>query len=68
MNTPSAPSASAPSSNAVLLSGQQVRPFQLDANQGSISFSALNSSSLYGSAAGATALRADGVHDITGRA
>jgi uncharacterized protein (DUF1501 family) len=47
-----------PSSNAVLLSGQQVRPFQLDANQGSISFSALNSSSLYGSAAGATALRA----------
>jgi len=47
-----------PSSNAVLLSGQQVRPFQLDANQGSIAFSALGSNSLYGSAAGATALRA----------
>jgi uncharacterized protein (DUF1501 family) len=46
-----------PSSSAVLLSGQQVRPFQLDANQGSIAFSALGSNSLYGSAAGATALR-----------
>jgi uncharacterized protein (DUF1501 family) len=46
-----------PSSNAVLLSGQQVRPFQLDASQGSIAFSALGASSLYGSAAGATALR-----------
>jgi uncharacterized protein (DUF1501 family) len=47
-----------PSSNAVLLSGQQVRPFQLDASQGSIAFSALGANSLYGSAAGATALRA----------
>jgi uncharacterized protein (DUF1501 family) len=47
-----------PSSSAVLLSGQQVRPFQLDASQGSIAFSALGANSLYGSAAGATALRA----------
>jgi uncharacterized protein (DUF1501 family) len=46
-----------PSSSAVLLSGQQVRPFQLDASQGSIAFSALAANSLYGSAAGATALR-----------
>jgi uncharacterized protein (DUF1501 family) len=46
-----------PSSSAVLLSGQQVRPFQLDASQGSIAFSALGANSLYGSAAGATALR-----------
>jgi uncharacterized protein (DUF1501 family) len=44
--------------NAVLLSGQQIRPFQLDVTQGSIAFSGLASNSLYGSATGAAALRA----------
>ena len=44
--------------NAVFLSGQTVQPFQIDPAQGSIAFSALNAGSLYGSAAGASALRA----------
>ncbi len=44
------------SGNAVFLSGQQIQPFQLDVNQGSIGFTALTSNSLYGSAAGASAL------------
>ena len=42
---------------AVFLSGQVVQPFQLDPTQGSIAFNALNAGSLYGSAAGANALR-----------
>jgi uncharacterized protein (DUF1501 family) len=45
------------SGNAVFLSGQQVQPFQLDVNQGSVPFSALSANSLYGSVAGSTALR-----------
>ncbi|HQR57689.1 MAG TPA: DUF1501 domain-containing protein, partial [Burkholderiaceae bacterium] len=43
--------------SAVFLSGQTVQPFQIDPTQGSIAFGALNANSLYGSAAGATALR-----------
>ncbi len=43
--------------NAVFLSGQTVQPFQIDPAQGSIPFNALNTGALYGSAAGATALR-----------
>jgi uncharacterized protein (DUF1501 family) len=43
--------------NAVFLSGQQVQSFQLDVTQGSIAFAALAANSLYGSAAGASALR-----------
>jgi uncharacterized protein (DUF1501 family) len=42
--------------SAVFLSGQLVRPFQIDPAQGSIAFGPLNSGALYGSAAGATAL------------
>lgn len=47
------------SGNAVFLSGQQVLPFQLDVNQGSIGFGALlgGTPTLFGSAAGSTALR-----------
>jgi len=43
--------------NAVFLSGQLVQPFQIDPAQGSIPFGALNAGTLYGSAAGAAALR-----------
>ncbi|MEP6609918.1 MAG: DUF1501 domain-containing protein, partial [Burkholderiaceae bacterium] len=45
--------------NAVFLSGQQVQPFQLDVTQGSVGFSGLTGGAptLYGSAAGSTALR-----------
>ena len=43
--------------SAVFLSGQTVQPFQIDPAQGSIAFGALNANSLYGSAAGAAALR-----------
>jgi len=43
--------------SAVFLSGQAVQPFQIDPTQGSIAFGALNANSLYGSAAGASALR-----------
>ncbi len=43
--------------SAVFLSGQLVQPFQIDPAQGSIAFGPLNSGALYGSAAGATALR-----------
>jgi uncharacterized protein (DUF1501 family) len=42
--------------NAVFLSGQQAQPFQLDATTGAVSFIGL-SGSLYGSAAGSSALR-----------
>jgi uncharacterized protein (DUF1501 family) len=42
--------------NAVFLSGQLVQPFQIDPAQGSIPFGALNAGTLYGSAAGASAL------------
>jgi uncharacterized protein (DUF1501 family) len=47
------------SGNAVFLSGQQVQPFQLDATQGAVGFSALagGTPTLYGSAAASTALR-----------
>jgi uncharacterized protein (DUF1501 family) len=45
------------SGNAVFLSGQQVQPFQLDVNLGSVPFAALATNSLYGSAAGANTLR-----------
>ncbi len=45
------------SGNAVFLSGQQIQPFQLDANAGAIGFNAIVGNSLYGSGAGANALR-----------
>jgi uncharacterized protein (DUF1501 family) len=45
------------SGNTVFLSGQQVQPFQLDVNLGSVPFAALAANSLYGSAAGSAALR-----------
>jgi uncharacterized protein (DUF1501 family) len=44
--------------SAVFLSGQTVQPFQIDPTQGSVAFNALNANSLYGSASGASALRA----------
>jgi uncharacterized protein (DUF1501 family) len=44
--------------SAVFLSGQSVQSFQIDPAQGSIPFSALAANALYGSAAGAGALRA----------
>jgi uncharacterized protein (DUF1501 family) len=44
--------------NAVFLSGQTVQPFSIDPTQGSIPFNALTGGALYGSAAGAAALRA----------
>lgn len=43
--------------NAVFLSGQNVQPFAIDPAQGSIPFNALTGGTLYGSAAGAGALR-----------
>ncbi len=43
--------------NAVFLSGQQVQPYQLDANLGAIGFNAVNNNVLYGSTAGAAALQ-----------
>ena len=47
------------SGNAVFLSGQQAQPFQLDATQGAVGFSALTGGTptLYGSAAASSALR-----------
>jgi len=44
--------------NAVFLSGQTVQPFAIDPAQGSIPFNSLTGGTLYGSAAGASALRA----------
>ena len=47
------------SGNAVFLSGQTAQPFQLDATQGAVGFSALTGATptLYGSAAASSALR-----------